>query len=134
MHVKQIHHATIICSDYEVSKHFYVHILGFSIIAENYREERGSYKLDLLAGESQLELFSFPSPPERPDAPEARGLRHLAFAVEDVQHSKQELEEKGVSVEEVRIDPYTGRRFTFFKDPDQLPLELYETREVGVGR
>lgn len=134
MLVKQIHHAAIICSNYEISKHFYVHILGFPVIAENYREDRSSYKLDLQAGESRIELFSFPSPPDRPDAPEARGLRHLAFAVEDVDHCRQELEEKGVHVEEVRVDPYTGRRFTFFKDPDQLPLELYETGEERTGK
>lgn len=122
-----IHHVAIICSDYQRSKHFYTQILGLKIIAEAYREQRQSYKLDLaLADGSQLELFSFPSPPSRPTRPEACGLRHLAFAVSDVEAIKVDLEQKGVTVEPIRIDEYTGKKFTFFADPDGLPLEVYE--------
>jgi glyoxylase I family protein len=122
-----IHHIAIICSDYARSKHFYNETLGFPIIAEAYRAERDSYKLDLaLADGSQIELFSFPNPPSRPSRPEACGLRHLAFAVSNVKRVKMELEQKGVLVEPIRIDEYTGRKFTFFADPDGLPLEIYE--------
>jgi glyoxylase I family protein len=122
-----IHHVAIICSDYQRSKHFYSQILGFRIIAEAFRAERQSYKLDLaLADGTQLELFSFPNPPERPSRPEACGLRHLAFAVADVELVKSDLEQKGVVVETIRIDEYTGKKFTFFADPDGLPLEIYE--------
>jgi glyoxylase I family protein len=122
-----IHHVAIISSDYERSKHFYTQILGLKVIAETYRAERQSYKLDLaVADGSQLELFSFPNPPPRSSRPEACGLRHLAFAVADVEKLKQELELKGVSVEPIRVDEYTGRKFTFFADPDGLPLEIYE--------
>jgi glyoxylase I family protein len=125
--LRRIHHAAIICSDYEVSKHFYVNVLGLKILAENYRETRQSYKLDLaLPDGGQIELFSFSSAPERPSYPEARGLRHLAFLVDDVAKSKVELEEKGVKVGEVRVDEYTNMKFVFFADPDGLPLELYE--------
>ena len=122
-----IHHVAIICSDYERSKHFYTQILGLRIIAEAYRAERQSYKLDLaIADGAQLELFSFPNPPERPSRPEACGLRHLAFAVADVEWIKKHLEQKGVVVEPIRVDEYTGKKFTFFADPDGLPLEVYE--------
>jgi glyoxylase I family protein len=122
-----IHHVAIICSDYERSKHFYTQILGLKIIAEAYRAERQSYKLDLaVADGTQLELFSFPNPPERPSRPEACGLRHLAFAVADVEQIKMNLEQKGVVVEPIRVDEYTGKKFTFFADPDGLPLEVYE--------
>ena len=122
-----IHHVAIICSDYQRSKDFYTQILGLKIIAEAYREQRQSYKLDLaLADGSQLELFSFPSPPSRPTRPEACGLRHLAFAVSNVEAIKVDLEQKGVTVEPIRIDEYTGKKFTFFADPDGLPLEVYE--------
>ncbi len=122
-----IHHVAIICSDYQRSKHLYSQILGFRIIAEAFRAERQSYKLDLaLADGTQLELFSFPNPPERPSRPEACGLRHLAFAVADVELVKRDLEQKGVVVETIRIDEYTGKKFTFFADPDGLPLEIYE--------
>ena len=121
------HHVALIVGDYETSKAFYSDILGLEVRAENYRAERASWKLDLaLADGGQLELFSFPETPERPSRPEACGLRHLAFRVDDIEVSIAELEAKGVDVEPVRIDPYTQARFTFFKDPDGLPLELYE--------
>jgi glyoxylase I family protein len=123
----RIHHAAIICSDYEVSKHFYVEVLGLKVIAENYRQSRQSFKLDLaLPGGGQIELFSFPNAPLRPSYPEARGLRHLAFEVENVATAKAQLEQRGVRVEVIRIDEYTNMRFVFFADPDGLPLELYE--------
>ncbi|KZZ83820.1 SMU1112c/YaeR family gloxylase I-like metalloprotein [Bacillus sp. SJS] len=122
-----IHHIAIICSDYEISKAFYVHTLGCRIIEETYREERNSYKLDLAVGDfGQIELFSFPKPPLRPTKPEARGLRHLAFGTEDLDAEVARLAEQGVECEPVRIDELTGKRFTFFRDPDDLPLELYE--------
>ncbi|HJS13641.1 MAG TPA: VOC family protein [Rheinheimera sp.] len=122
-----IHHVALICSDYQRSKHFYTEILGLKVLAEHYRAERLSYKLDLqLPDGSQLELFSFPNPPPRPSTPEAQGLRHLAFQVLDVAQVVTHLESNGIAVEPVRIDPYTERAYTFFKDPDDLPLELYE--------
>lgn len=125
-----IHHVAIICSDYERSKHFYTGILGLKVIAEAYRAERQSYKLDVaLADGTQLELFSFPNPPNRPSRPEACGLRHLAFAVVNIEETKQNLEQKGVMVEPIRVDEYTGKKFTFFADPDGLPLEIYEVME-----
>lgn len=127
MHLRRIHHAAIICSDYEVSKRFYTEVLGLQVLAENYRAARRSWKLDLaLPDGSQVELFSFPDAPPRPSYPEARGLRHLAFAVDDVVACKAVLEAKGIAVEDVRVDEYTHRRFAFFADPDGLPLELYE--------
>jgi glyoxylase I family protein len=127
MKTSGIHHIAIICSDYEKSKHFYVEILGFSVIAETFRETRNSYKLDLRVGEhDQIELFSFPAPPKRPSRPEACGLRHLAFAVEDIDRSVADLQSKGVAIEEIRVDELTGKRFTFFQDPDGLPLEIYD--------
>lgn len=123
----RIHHAAIICSDYERSKRFYTEVLGLKVIAEHFRAARNSWKLDLgLPDGSQVELFSFPGAPPRPSYPEAQGLRHLAFVVEDVLACKARLESLGVTVEPVRVDEYTGRRFTFFSDPDGLPLELYE--------
>lgn len=122
-----IHHAAIICSDYARSKHFYSQLLGLKIIAEHYREERSSYKLDLaLADGSQIELFSFIGAPLRSSYPEACGLRHLAFAVDDIDSSVAMLVAKGIEVEEIRVDQYTGKKFTFFSDPDDLPLEIYE--------
>jgi glyoxylase I family protein len=125
----RIHHAAIICSDYAVSRRFYAEVLGLPVIAEHWRAERRSWKLDLaLPDGSQIELFSFEDRPARPSYPEARGLRHLAFAVADVEHAKAELEAQGVTVEPIRVDETTGRRFTFFADPDELPLELYEDR------
>ena len=126
MDFNKIHHVAIICSDYEISKEFYVEKLGFEIIREIYREERQSYKLDLKLGESQIELFSFPNSPKRPSYPEACGLRHLAFEVDDIEEAVKELKGKNIQVEEIRIDEYTGKKFTFFNDPDGLPLELYE--------
>ncbi len=122
-----IHHIAIICSDYEKSKHFYVDILGLEIIKETYRKERKSYKLDLsLNGKYIIELFSFPNPPKRTSRPEAQGLRHLAFEVNDIDTIVSCLEENGVPTEAIRTDELTGKRFTFFNDPDNLPLELYE--------
>lgn len=124
---KSIHHAAIICADYKVSKHFYVSILGLKLIAENYRKERDSFKLDLaLPDGGQLELFSFPNSPIRPSYPEALGLRHLAFNVDSVESVSAYLLSQGVNVERIRVDEYTGRKFTFFSDPDGLPLEIYE--------
>lgn len=121
-----IHHVAIIASDYAVSRHFYVEVLGLRIIAETYRAHRDSYKLDLaLPDGCQIELFSFPDPPPRPTNPEAGGLRHLAFEVSDLDEAIQHLHRHGVPVEPVRVDELTGRRCTFFKDPDNLPLELY---------
>ncbi|WP_045860580.1 SMU1112c/YaeR family gloxylase I-like metalloprotein [Teredinibacter purpureus] len=122
-----VHHAAIICSDYKVSKDFYVSVLGLEIIAENYRRDKGSYKLDLkLPDGSQLELFSFPDPPLRVNRPEAQGLRHIAFSVDSINDVVESLRKKGVSVEDIRIDEFTGKKYTFFSDPDNLPLELYE--------
>ena len=127
MELLGIHHAAIICSNYERSKHFYSEILKLPVINELYRAERDSYKLDLaLPDGSQLELFSFPAAPKRPSYPEAQGLRHLAFKVADITKSKLYLEEKGIKVEEIRVDEITGKQFTFIADPDDLPLELYQ--------
>ncbi len=124
---KRIHHIAIICSDYEKSKNFYVNILGLKIIRETYRAERNSYKLDLAAGENDIiEIFSFPSPPARTTDPEAAGLRHLAFEVDSIEEATEELRHKGIYVEPVRTDELTGKKFTFFRDPDDLPLEIYE--------
>jgi glyoxylase I family protein len=125
--LNKVHHIAIICSDYERSKKFYTGTLGFAIQAETYRAARDSWKLDLsLNGQYLVELFSFPSPPPRVSAPEARGLRHLAFEVDDVEKAAAVLRDEGVVTEPVRIDELTGKRFTFFTDPDGLPLELYE--------
>ena len=122
-----IHHVAIIASDYERSRHFYHQVLGLPILAETLREARQSWKLDLaLPDGSQLELFSFPAPPARPSRPEACGLRHLAFRVQALDPVIAHLERHGVAVEPVRVDELTGSRFTFFADPDGLPLELYE--------
>lgn len=126
MNLKKIHHVAIIASDYRKSKDFYVNLLGLKIIREVYREERDSYKLDLEIADSQIELFSFKNPPKRPSYPEACGLRHLAFEVENIEKQVRELKEKGIEVEKIRIDEFTGRKFTFFSDPDDLPIELYE--------
>jgi len=125
--IQGIHHVAIICSDYDRSKKFYVDILGCQIVAEHFRETRQSYKLDLqLGGLYCIELFSFPNTPLRPSRPEARGLRHLAFAVGDLDAAINWLEGHGVATEPIRVDEYTGKRFTFFADPDDLPLEFYE--------
>ena len=125
--LKRIHHVAIIASDYAVSKAFYVGTLGLTVVAENYRAARDSWKLDLALPDGiQIELFTFPNAPARPSRPEAQGLRHLCFAVDDVDTVKTALEAKGITVEPVRVDEYTGRKFTFFADPDGLPLEIYE--------
>ncbi len=125
--ILRTHHVAIICSDYEVSKRFYVETLGLRVVSEIHRRERDSYKLDLAVPDgTQIELFSFPNTPKRPSYPEARGLRHLAFEVLDVEGSVAHLRAAGVEIEPVRLDDATGRRFTFFADPDGLPLELYE--------
>lgn len=125
--IKKIHHIAIICSDYQVSKTFYTDVLGLQVIREVFREQRHSYKLDLaLNGEYIVELFSFPSPPPRPSRPEAAGLRHLAFEVDDVAATAEALREKGVVAEPVRIDEFTGKQFTFIADPDGLPIEFYQ--------
>jgi glyoxylase I family protein len=121
-----VHHIAIICSDYERSRAFYRDILGLPVIREVYRAERESWKCDLDAGNAQIELFSFPAPPPRPSRPEAQGLRHLAFNVDDLDAEVARLAAAGVTCEPVRVDEYTGQRFTFFADPDGLPLELYE--------
>lgn len=128
MKLAGLHHAAIICSDYPRSKQFYVDVLGLRVVAETYRAPRQSYKLDLaLPDGTQLELFSFPNPPDRPSYPEACGLRHLALSVADLDACVTHLKARGVAVEPVRVDELTGQRFTFFADPDGLPLELYES-------
>lgn len=125
--INKVHHIAIIASNYQKSKHFYTEILGLQIVREVYREARDSYKLDLAIGENYvIELFSFPNPPARPSRPESCGLRHLAFEVEDVATAKQNLEAKEIEVEDIRIDEFTGKKFTFFADPDNLPIEFYE--------
>jgi glyoxylase I family protein len=125
--LKRVHHISIICSEYARSKAFYTEILGLDILSETYREARRSYKLDLaLNGVYILELFSFPDPPERLSRPEACGLRHLAFEVDDLYAAIEQLRQKGVETEVVRLDEHTGKHFTFFSDPDDLPIELYE--------
>jgi len=122
-----LHHVAIICCDYEKSKHFYTEVLGLKVLAENYRAQRDSYKLDLqLPDGSQIELFSFKGAPKRPSYPEARGLRHLAFALEDIDAFIEHLAGYGIETEPVRVDEYTGKKYTFFSDPDELPLELYQ--------
>ncbi len=126
LNIASIHHIAIICSDYQASKKFYTEILGLEIISEHYRAERDSYKLDLKIGDSQIELFSFPGAPARPSQPEAQGLRHLAFVTDDLNTAINKLESYNIITEPIRVDELTGKRFTFFADPDNLPLELYE--------
>jgi glyoxylase I family protein len=127
-----IHHTAIICSDYARSRDFYTRVLGLKVLAEHYREARQSWKLDLaLPDGGQIELFSFPDAPPRPSYPEAQGLRHLAFAVDNVAAWSDHLRAQGVAVETIRTDEYTGQRFTFFADPDDLPLELYEVQRTS---
>ena len=127
LRLNAIHHVAIICSDYETSKRFYTEILGLTVLTETFRAERQSYKLDLAVnGQYQIELFSFPNPPRRPSRPEALGLRHLAFAVANLDAAVTYLNQQGVTTELIRVDSLTGRRFMFFADPDGLPLELYE--------
>jgi glyoxylase I family protein len=128
--IARVHHVAIICSNYDKSRRFYSEILGLSVVSETHRADRGSYKIDLaLPDGSQIELFSFPEPPPRASYPEACGLRHLAFAVDDLDQAVNALTVRGIAVEEVRIDKLTGKRFTFFADPDGLPLELCEERD-----
>lgn len=127
LRLNKVHHIAIICSDYERSKRFYTEVLGFAIVQETFRAARQSWKLDLsLGGTYIIELFSFPDPPERPSRPEAQGLRHLAFEVDDVDAAVKVLLDKQVTTEPIRVDELTGKRLTFFADPDGLPLELYE--------
>ena len=125
--LNKIHHITIIASDYKKSKRFYTEILGLKIVREVYREKRDSYKLDLEVGDQyQIELFSFPNPPARPSGPEAAGLRHLAFEVDNLDLAIEMVTKLGVIVEPVRVDEFTNKRFTFFADPDGLPIEFVE--------
>lgn len=125
--LNRIHHVAIICADYKKSKHFYIKILGLKVVREVYREQRQSYKLDLeVAGHYQVELFSFPNPPARPSRPEAVGLRHLAFEVDDMDAALTYIKQAGIAVEPVRVDEYTGKLYTFFSDPDGLPIEFVE--------
>ena len=131
MNISRTHHVAIICTDYQKSKHFYTTILGLHIVSEVYRKERDSHKLDLrLPDGTQIELFSFPNTPKRLSYPEACGLRHLAFEVADITQAVRDLEGHGMVVEKVRVDEFTGKRFTFFADPDGLPLELYESGAI----
>ncbi|MEP6947929.1 MAG: VOC family protein [Ginsengibacter sp.] len=125
--LNRIHHISIICSDYERSKAFYTGVLGLKIVRETFRKERQSFKLDLsLNGVYIVELFSFPSPPQRPSGPEATGLRHLAFEVDDLDNTIEILKKSNIVAEPIRTDETTNKRFTFFADPDDLPIELYE--------
>ncbi|WP_082252981.1 VOC family protein [Bacillus sp. FJAT-27251] len=127
MEIHQNSHVAIICSDYQKSKSFYVDVLGLKPVREVYREERDSYKLDLeVNGQYQIELFSFPDPPKRPSYPEAAGLRHLAFAIENIDEAVSHLKQHGITADETRTDPLTGKKFTFFAAPDGLPIEIYE--------
>ena len=125
--IQSLHHIAIICADYEKSKRFYTEILGFQIKNEIYREERQSFKLDLsLNGHYLIELFSFPDPPKRLSRPESTGLRHIAFGVNNIEEAVLFLKNNQIETEDIRIDEYTGRKFTFFADPDDLPIEFYE--------
>ena len=133
MQIKAIHHIAIIVSDYQKSLRFYTDILGLKKISEHYRASRESYKTDLALpdGTYVVELFSFPSPPQRVSRPEACGLRHLAFAVTNIEQAIKEIRAKGVECESIRIDEYTNKKFTFLQDPDKLPIELYEIESEG---
>ena len=127
MNIKGIHHVAILTNEYERSKAFYTKVLGFVIVKETYREERKSYKLDLaINGQYQVELFSFPEYKERASFPEQKGLRHLAFSVDNIEQSVAELITKGVEVQGIRVDEITNKKFCFFYDPNGQPLELYE--------
>ena len=126
MNLKKVHHIAIIGSNYEKSKHFYVDLLGFSIIRENYRPERDDYKIDLQLDEIELELFIIKNCPKRPSYPEAYGLRHLALDINTVDDTVRELNKMGIITEPIRLDTYTGKKMTFFHDPDNLPLEIHE--------
>lgn len=127
MKLNSVHHVAIIVSDIEKAREFYVEKLGFEVIRENYRKERGDWKLDLRVDEhTELEIFVEKNPPKRVNRPEACGLRHLAFRVESVEETVKELAEMGIECEPIRTDSYTGERMTFFFDPDGLPLEIHE--------
>ena len=127
MNLSQIHHIAIIVSDYEASKDFYVNKLGFQIVRENYRPERNDWKLDLKVNETtELEIFGVKNPPARVTRPEAAGLRHLAFFTDNIEETVAELKEKGIMTEPIRVDEFSGKKFTFFADPDGLPIELHE--------
>lgn len=126
MNLKKVHHIALIGSDYKASRHFYVDLLGFEIIRENYREERGDYKIDLQLQDCEMELFIIPGRPKRPSYPEALGLRHLAFQVDDVEETVKELNLLGIATEPVRVDEFTNKKMTFFFDPDGQPLEIHE--------
>ena len=126
MRLERMHHVAIIVSDYQRAREFYVEKLGFPVLRENFREERGDWKLDLKFGDGELEIFAIPGAPERPSYPEARGPRHLAFRVENIEEAVRDLEARGIPCEPIRWDPYSERRMTFFRDPDGLPLELHE--------
>ena len=127
LQILKLHHIAIIVSDYERSKHFYTKLLGLQILQETYRQKRDSYKLDLAIGDTYcIELFSFHSPPKRMNNPEACGLRHIAFAVKSVKETVEDLKKDQIEVETIRIDPLTQKKYTFFRDPDDLPIEIYE--------
>ena len=127
MNLSRIHHIAIIVSDYEASKDFYVNKLGFQIVRENYRPERNDWKLDLKVNEiTELEIFGVKNPPARVTRPEAAGLRHLAFFTDNIEETVAELKEKGIVTEPIRVDEFSGKKFTFFADPDGLPIELHE--------
>ena len=127
MNLSQIHHIAIIVSYYEASKDFYVNKLGFQIVRENYRPERNDWKLDLKVNETtELEIFGVKNPPARVTRPEAAGLRHLAFFTDNIEETVAELKEKGIVTEPIRVDEFSGKKFTFFADPDGLPIELHE--------
>lgn len=126
MRLEHLHHVAIIVSDYQRAREFYVGKLGFPVLRENFREERGDWKLDLQFGDGELEIFAIPGAPERPSYPEARGLRHLAFRVENIEEAVRDLEARGIPCGPIRWDPYSEKRMAFFHDPDGLPLELHE--------
>lgn len=126
MKFEKIHHVAIIGSSYEKSRYFYVDLLGFEVVRENYRKERDDYKIDLKCGDEEIELFIIKNCPERLSYPEALGLRHIAFYVEDVEKTVKWLGEKGIETEPIRTDDFTGKKMTFFHDPDGLPIEIHE--------
>ena len=127
LQLNKVHHIAIICSDYQRSLEFYTKVLGLNVIGEHYRAEQQSYKTDLALGNSYtIELFTFPTPPPRPTNPEALGLRHLAFEVSSMADAIEELDHLGIAHEAPRIDGLTGKQFLFLRDPDELPIELYE--------
>ena len=126
MNLSKVHHVAIIGSDYQKSRHFYVDLLGFEVIRENFRPEKNDWKIDLKLADMELELFIAPDHPKRPSYPEAYGLRHLAFYVDSVEQTAKELNQKGIATEPVRVDPFTDKKMTFFFDPDGQPLEIHE--------